>query len=307
MTKFSIDVGIIGAGLAGLTCARYLRREGFTVSLFDKSRGIGGRLATRRIRAGDRDIRVDHGLPFLTIQGERTRFFIQNLLTENLVHAIDDRFYPCPDGMNSIAKFLARELEIRREFLVTRMIPTGDFWSIEGKEGESVTARAIVLAIPAPQAVTLLQASNLSNFLPELNSIEYDPCITVIAGYADSLPIPLLSADFRHIGAYENRTVFVLQSGADLSAKYLDSEDLEAVTGEIIARSGLPSPAWSQIHRWRYAVPRRGSGVACLHSIDPLPLVACGDWCLEGDPERAIETALTSGESAAIEIQRFLT
>lgn len=306
MTKFSIDVGIIGAGLAGLTCARHLRREGFTVSLFDKSRGIGGRLATRRIRTGDREIRVDHGLPFLTIQGKNTRFLIQNLLTENLIHAINDRFYPCPDGMNSIAKFLARDLEIRREFPVTRITPTDDFWSIEGKEGETLTARAIVLAIPAPQAVALLRASNLSTFLPELGSIEYDPCITVIAGYADSQAFTSVPADFRHIGAYEDRSVFVLQSGANFAAKYLDSEDLEAVAGEIIARSGLPSPAWFQSHRWRYAVPRRGSGVACLQSIDPLPLVACGDWCLEGDPERAIETALTSGESSAREIQRFL-
>ena len=41
-------VGVIGAGMAGLACARELAAKGFEVTVFDKGRGLGGRTATRR-------------------------------------------------------------------------------------------------------------------------------------------------------------------------------------------------------------------------------------------------------------------
>jgi renalase len=314
--NFSIDVGIIGAGLAGLTCARHLQQWGFTVALFDKSRGIGGRVATRRVMVNHQEIRLDQGLPCLTIQGERTRALRDNLWEKGLLQAWQDASYICPDGMNSIAKFLATDLEIQRDFLVTRLKTRNQKWSIEGKYLESVEFKAIVIAIPAPQALMLLQASHLSCFRDQLQSITYDPCLTVMAGYADPLPLPSLSADLQWIGldsskrASPSSTVFVLHSRPDFAEKYLDSPDLAAVKQELLERSALPTPDWSQIHRWRYALPRRGLAVSCLGTIDPLPLVCCGDWCFQGSQparESAVEAALRSGASASAEIRRFLT
>lgn len=106
MTNFSINVGIIGAGLAGLTCARQLCDRGYTVKLFDKSRGIGGRLATRRVNRANQEMAVDHGLPFLTVQGEKTAALIDNLLRENIVTSWFDSSYVAPSGINSVAKLL---------------------------------------------------------------------------------------------------------------------------------------------------------------------------------------------------------
>ena len=52
-------VAVIGAGITGLTVATDLAAAGHEVSLFDKSRGPGGRCATRRSTVGA----FDHGAP----------------------------------------------------------------------------------------------------------------------------------------------------------------------------------------------------------------------------------------------------
>ena len=48
-----IDIVIIGAGMSGIACARALRKAGVPVRLIDKGRGIGGRVATRRVAITD--------------------------------------------------------------------------------------------------------------------------------------------------------------------------------------------------------------------------------------------------------------
>ena len=59
---FITDVLIIGAGLAGLSAANKLKHAGHNVLIIDKGRGIGGRLAGRRIG----DASFDHGAQFFT-------------------------------------------------------------------------------------------------------------------------------------------------------------------------------------------------------------------------------------------------
>ena len=43
------DIAVIGAGIAGLVCAQQLSQAGYSVVVVEKSRGLGGRLATRRL------------------------------------------------------------------------------------------------------------------------------------------------------------------------------------------------------------------------------------------------------------------
>jgi renalase len=313
VTNFSIDVGIIGAGLAGLTCARQLCDRGYTVKLFDKSRGIGGRVATRRVNQANQVIFVDHGLPFLTIQGEKTAALIENLRQEGVVTPWFDSSYVSPAGINAVAKFLAKDLEIERDFLVNRLEVRDNNWFLSNKDQIKGEFKALVLAIPAPQGALLLENSDITA-LPELRAIAYDPCLTVMAGYRD-LPAPSPSPDIIWLGLDSSKRelspdyVFVLHSSADFAEKYLDSEDLEAVKLDLLACAGLPFPDWSQIHRWRYALVRKGLAVSCLSVNSPLPLVACGDWCQGGDSARnsSLETALTSGIAAANQVLHLLS
>ncbi|WP_206603161.1 FAD-dependent oxidoreductase [Leptolyngbya ohadii] len=123
----TVDVAVIGAGLAGLTCAQQLRQAGYRVVVIEKSRGLGGRAATRRLMTTC----ADHGLRYLESQGERSQIFIDRLLQAGVlvpwtekthtlnsagVITVDPEVHPryaAPNGMSAIAKELAIHLEGR--------------------------------------------------------------------------------------------------------------------------------------------------------------------------------------------------
>ena len=76
------DVAIVGVGMAGLTCARQLQERGYQTIILEKSRGVGGRVTTRRV--GDRHS-IDRGLPWLEVQGEQTQKLIEQLQRERVI------------------------------------------------------------------------------------------------------------------------------------------------------------------------------------------------------------------------------
>lgn len=131
------DVVVVGAGLTGLVCARQLQSQGLKVIVLDKSRGVGGRVATRRLH----DTCADLGLPYLSVQGKQTQQLLDRLYEENIVRPWTGNIYElnaqknwhlmptaeryiASSGINAIAKFLAQDLEIWREWRVTALTPT---------------------------------------------------------------------------------------------------------------------------------------------------------------------------------------
>ena len=58
---YTTDILIIGAGITGLIAGYHLNKAGREILIVDKSRGVGGRMATRRIG----DASFDHGANFL--------------------------------------------------------------------------------------------------------------------------------------------------------------------------------------------------------------------------------------------------
>ncbi|MGC9527516.1 MAG: NAD(P)/FAD-dependent oxidoreductase [Limnospira sp.] len=340
------DIVVIGAGIAGLTCAKQLRRQGYSVVVVEKSRGVGGRSATRRV-AGTR---ADHGLRYLEPTGEKVRELIAGMEGDregNLQQWTDTVYewksgefqpslpltrYVAPRGMNSVGKFLARDLEIWFSRRVTGLIPhnhqtwnlqlevTGDGYPETPRE---IGAKAVVVAIPAPQALMVLEqpeAQIPSDLLEGVRSPEYDPCIAVMAGYSpDKWPQveartpPWQAVRFPEcdrldwIGLDSSRRpdpsqpVFVLNSGAEFAREFLDATDLQPPGKMLLKLAGdrlfswLDSPEWMQVHRWRYAFCRQPLPVECLTATTPLPIACAGDWC----GQNQIEGALISGMAAA--------
>ncbi len=299
--NFSFDFGIIGAGIAGLTCAERLQAQGFSTIVLDKSRGVGGRIATRRINS----LRVDHGLPYITPDGQYT----QNLISLCRPWTSTPPTYIHPEGMNTIAKYLSEGLNIRRNFLVTSLAYEG-IWRIKSEDGLEVVAKSLIVAIPAPQALSLLENSDFpdNSFRTALADLSYEPCITIMAGYDRSLVDDLpkfttsVGLDIRWLGLDSSKrenspqSVLVVHSSADYAATNFDVSPLEYLAPVLLARAGFPNPDWLQVHRWRYALPLIRSSDEYLADKE-LKIYACGDFCcahlapLEGAMTSAVALA----------------
>src|SRR5512146_1128134 len=93
-----VRVAVVGAGIAGLACAQELARADAKVTVFERSRGLGGRLATRRQGA----VAVDHGAQCVTARGRAFARYAEIALRAGALDAWqprimeDDRAWPAP-------------------------------------------------------------------------------------------------------------------------------------------------------------------------------------------------------------------
>ncbi|MEH2437714.1 MAG: NAD(P)/FAD-dependent oxidoreductase [Nostoc sp.] len=337
------DIAVIGAGIAGLVCAQQLSQAGYSVLVVEKSRGLGGRLATRRLHGTC----ADHGACYLEPKGELFKRFVEILQLRHILEVWTEEVYEltvgvplsepknrspryvAPGGMSAIAKSLAPGLEILLNQRVIAINPTlENSWRLTlESSNEELVAKALVVAIPAPQAVVLLEPLGESVldaiFLDNLRSVEFYPSISAIAGYSPtSQPFPqwkaltfVDDADLAWIGFDSSKRPnpqqphFVVQSSADFAQRHLESQDLQPVGQLMLQRAAkslslpwLNTPEWMQVHRWRYAFPSRPWHEAFLSTGTPLPLVCCGDWC----GGNFAEGAMLSGLAAANEINNQL-
>lgn len=291
------DVIIVGAGLAGISLARQLLGQGRSVTLLEKSRGVGGRCATRRVG----ESRVDHGLPLLH---GRSPAFLDAVAGAGgaLTLAPDWPFHvkgpgtPCQpqgydsrsrrwavaEGVSAFPKHLARELDVVLETRVAHLALDGGQLGLTCERGEAYHARCVVLTCPVPQSLELLEPLAASEPSEELRGVVallrrmlMLPCLAVVSGYdrpsaADwhlLLPGPrsiihslVNDSSKRGPGA---RQTLVIQGSPTFSHRELESEPArwgDALLDAAAAELGdwVGRPAWRQEHRWRYARLQRG-------------------------------------------------
>ncbi|MFO8038330.1 MAG: FAD-dependent oxidoreductase [Sodalinema sp.] len=335
------DIAIVGAGLAGLTAALPLQAAGYSLLLLEKSRGLGGRLASYRLNG----VRCDRGLRYLTDEGRLLSGLVRSLrerqvlrpwittshryTAEGLQQNPPQTHYVAPEGMSQIAKELGRDVPVWFSRRVAAITPQSHDWRLDleavvaGSDAPlEVTARAVILAIPAPQALMVLATvpGMDADVINPLQSVTYDPCLTLLAQYSgDRVPdrIPWKSVEFpddpdlswlgldsskrESSSLGSDRPVVVINSRAELARSHLDDRDLTPVIEHLLsqgaARLGdwLQTPEHLHLHRWRYAIPAQVWPQDSVVLKTPFPLVCCGDWC----GSRQVETALRSGLAAA--------
>ncbi|HHP7232856.1 MAG TPA: NAD(P)/FAD-dependent oxidoreductase [Xenococcaceae cyanobacterium] len=330
------DVVIIGAGLSGLTCARTLQQQGCRVIILDKSRGVGGRVATRRFER----IPLDHGLPALEIQGLNTENLIQLLQQAKILQPWQARIYELDAndhlqesnyrkryianaGITAIAKYLATDLAIYKQCGVTSLkIEKNCSWEItyhSNNKFAHIYSKKLVIAIPAPQTATLLTPLSKQlplDFLAQLQSVTFAPCIAVMAEYDRKYLAQLPSWQGVNLKSHSDlawialdsskrqqptKPVFVLHSTPQLAQNHLETSDLSPIGTSLLQTAAslllpwLNSPQKLQVHRWRYAIPQQHLAIPYLGTNTPLPLVCCGDWCQGNNVESALTSGLLAG------------
>ncbi len=346
MNQNQFEVAVIGAGMAGLTCAQQLAQTGYRVVVLEKSRGLGGRMATRRLH----NTWADHGVRYLELkphQPPEFRQLVQTLLARGIILPWAQRFYDwsrsglelapedcsryvAPFGSSAIAKFLGQGLDIRLNQRVIGLhlsematYPNLEVsWQIISESTAPISAAALVIAIPAPQALDLCQPLAAKGLAPEfvraLQDATYAPCLSAIAGYPEKFQPEISQLAWQAIAVIDDpildwigidstkrpqatQPIMVLQSTATFADAYLESTVLDRAGQAMLDQAGqhllpwLATPSWLQVHRWRYAFPRHPYPAPFLQAPMQQLLICCGDWC----GGNSVADAFKSGLAAA--------
>ena len=321
------DVVVIGAGVSGLSAARELHRDGRDVVVLEKSRGFGGRAASRTLNG----VRFDHGAQFVTVRDPRFAQQVDAWVSDGIMavwtHGVERWTaaegwrhpspgayprYACPEGMNAIGKALAHGLRVERATLVRGVRPDDGGWLIELDADDAWRARRVIVSAPVPQALALLGEASIPHQLRnELAGLTYAPCHAVVAHYRGATPPPWAGVQLpehpelawiandtsRRGSAAGSGATLVLHATGSASRASFD-EEASAVTQRLLdaASALLPwarEPTWTLHQRWRYALADRTWPTPAL--VAAPGLVLCGDAFGDG----RLEGAYVSGLEAA--------
>ena len=312
------EIAIIGAGISGLMAATYLAEKGKNSVIFDKGRGPGGRMSTRRFGK----FRLDHGAQFFTVRDPRFEKYVQSWEKAGVAKIWCKGFSGTGDGhprfrgtegMNSIPKWLAGQLDVRTGHKVKSIRFVNNLWQLDFEDSQSVSADQLLVTSPVPQTIALLEAGQVElapttrNFL---SLISYDPCISVMIIPKKPLFMPehggwqineeplQFVADNQLKGLPNPGQALTFHLGPQTSTEHWESgpERLkELVTGELRERGKDLVIEDIQIHRWRYSQPSTLHDESFLMAEGVPNLVYAGDAF--AGPK--IEGAALSGLSAA--------
>jgi hypothetical protein len=307
----TLPVAVIGAGLAGVSCARTLAAAGHPVRLFDKGRAPGGRLATRRAEADGVRLQFDHGAQYLTAHGPGFAAVLE-VEAAPWPAAGEGRFVGVP-GMSAIPRALAEGLPLLLSRHVTGLSRDAAGWHVRhadaaalrpgGPVADAPVAEdgpfgAVLLALPAPQAVALLEPLD-ARLARAAASAGLAPCWTVMARFAtrpdlpdllrpEAGPLAWMARDSGKPGRDAATECWVLQASPVWSREHLEAEPSQAMEA-LLAALPLPRPGYAAAHRWRYALADAPLGQDCVWDTT-LRLGLCGDWCIAGRAEAAFDS-----------------
>jgi predicted NAD/FAD-dependent oxidoreductase len=320
-----MKIAILGCGVAGLSAAHDLRARGIGVKLFDKSRGVGGRMSTRY--AGDWEF--DHGAQFFTVQDPEFKAAIDEAVSAGVVAPWPAKALYMNDGqvsedtgraryvgqprMNALPKYWASGLDIelgRRVNAITRNDRGGvaGDWTLVFEDGsETGGFNSIISTLPPAQLQPLLPAN--FQYRHAVTAAKMHACFALMVGLDNpidpgwdtlrvkNLPINWIAINHAKPGRARDVGTLVIHAEADWSDKYAEADRdwvQEVMLDTASALIGVPLAGAPHVtlHRWLYASSKTSPGVPCLVGDG---FVAAGDWCLGG----RVQGAWLSGRAAA--------
>ena len=296
------DVLIIGAGLAGLSAANDLHQAGLNVLVVDKGRGLGGRLAGRRIG----DATFDHGAQFMTARDSRFKASVAEWIEAGVAEEWYSSYPGHPNGhpryrgvptMTAVAKYLATDMNVLRTTRVDSITQDNQLWSAALDNGDTISAKALLITSPVPQTLDLLASGNIpvpADKQARLDRIDYEACIAVMAVLDGPTAIPAPGAtafdegpigwisDNLQKGVSKIPAVTIHGSGG-FSAEHYDDDKM--LIGQKLIDAAAPylgnaKVTEYQVHGWRYSKPSVVDPEACMllsESTDLPPLALAGD------------------------------
>jgi len=320
-------IAIVGAGIAGLALVGALAHRA-QLTVFEKSRGVGGRMATRRAGAWQ----FDHGTQFFTARGAAFRAFLEPHIASGVVGEWSGRlvylergkaprkrlwfephYVACPT-MSALCKVAAIGVELHTGIEVAPLATrTAGVWTLEDTAGVPLGSfDGVICTAPAPQTVRLLEAHLPAD--AALRRVRYRACFALMLGFEDGTAPGWIAGKSRDnpiewIAVQSTRPergpagALVVHASADWSDRHLehDTRDvqrlLEQAFGEL---TGIDAACAARValHRWRHALvdPDTATGAPFLSMSQGL--AAAGDWCSAS----RVEDAWLAGRRLAADI-----
>lgn len=316
-----MKVIIIGAGISGCACAHALALAGHHVTVVEKGRGVGGRMATRRMNGA----RIDHGAQFFTARDPRLQKLNRQWIQEKQVTEWYDQIPGRPDipsdmryrgsiGMTGPAKSLTKDCSLALNFFAEK-VERNRRWQVTERGGEERVLEAdhLVITIPSVQMLELFERSNLdlgSSAMSRLEAIRHTRCLAILGildgpsrlQFPGAVTHPCKDVDWlsdNQVKGVSEWPAITLHASAEFSERYWDVPDTEWVdpllepAGEVL---GSQVVSWVS-HRWGFAKPLVTFGESHYH-VTAMGLTLAGD----GFGGERVERAAISGLDAAAAI-----
>ena len=325
-----MKIAIIGAGLSGLTIASKLKNFA-DITIFDKSRGAGGRICTRYAEP----YVFDHGAQFFIARSNKFKKFLEPMIEAGVIQSWNAKFveikkdkiiskrqwnnnnphYVGSPTMSSIGKYLSQDLNIQlnSEVSINR---SKDQWQIVDKEGnDQGVFDWVISTAPVSQSAILLPVD--FKFHETLLSRKMMGCFSLMIGFDDSIDLAweaalVAGADISWISVNSskpgrNGNFTLLVHSTNLWAEENINEEKDAVieylmneTSKIIGKK-VYDANHIDLHRWKYAnIKKQDIGPPFIDKKNKI--AACGDWCIKG----RIESAFLSGFDLANEMRSLI-
>ncbi len=315
MTK----IAIIGAGLSGLSAA-HLLKDYADITLFEKARGVSGRISTRRaepislitvrniLRLEQSRFRISFN-PYSTKASSKGGMhyvkFKGNQIIERRNWRDEEPRYVGVPGMNHVAKFLAKRQNIH---INTRIASLNhqDTWQLTDEQGQQYPGFDwVICTAPSPQAVDLLPDS--FKYHADIQAIKMHACFSLMLGFEQNITLDFEAAhvtdsDLSWIAVNSHKPqrpdlfTLMVHSSEDYAEAHIDDDRDDVMqhlineTSHIIGQD-VSQANYKTIHGWRYANNADKKQKSSIFIDQDLKLAACGDWCLGGRVEGAFTSA----------------
>jgi renalase len=326
-----MKIAIIGAGISAITIAQNLKNI-TNVTLFEKSRGVGGRMALRR--SGPYEF--DHGAQFFTAKHQNFKNFIAPLIKENVIKRWDARFaefknnellreitwnseyphYVGVPGMNSISKFLSKELNIKLNTKVDKIVKnTNNSWQLFDEKLKNLGEFDWVISTaPAIQSAEILP--KYFKYHNDLLNRTMVGCFSLMLGFKKALPLSwdaalIRDADISWVSINSSKPhraksfAMLIHSTNVWAEKHLSDDYQDVIsflnkeTSRIIGYDTSHAD-YIDLHAWRYAnIEKQGKSDLFIDYENRL--ASCGDWLTQG----RVECAFEAGFMMAKEINKI--
>jgi predicted NAD/FAD-dependent oxidoreductase len=311
------------------------QRAGADVQVLDKGRGMGGRLATRRLAGeGEHEGVCDYGAQYFTVRNPAFQPWVRDWEKAGAVRIWSRGFaeghggmkltleprYRGEGGMRSIARHVGRDLAVSTNTRVVSLAWSAGSWCASDEKGQTYAADVVVLTPPVPQSLALLHESRIplpDDMVNGLLRVSYWPCIALLVMLEGESAVPepggvwlngqpiAWIADNRRKGISPGAVAVSIHAGHAFSRGHWDEPD-DIVMDSLLAAAApwLGSRVSScQVHRWRYSRPEETYDAPFAALRAPGPLAIAGDGFGGG----RLEGAFLSGVAAGTSIARMMT